>query len=391
MSLTNNQQEELIRFTQEMVRCPGFSGEEAGTAEIVKRQMACLGFDSVEVDSWGNVIGTIHGHNPGPTIVFDGHMDVVPVRMPELWAREPYGAEISDGKIWGRGSTDMKGGLAASLCAAGFMDRSKINGKILVTATIAEELMIGKGLGKALEDREIDAVITCEPTGINHLAVAGVGRTTVEMTVHGQVAHSSQPQLGDNAIYRALDASQYIRSMSRREDPFFGQEVIELVEMKSKPTPGNGSVPDFCWLLWECRLLPKETRESFLSRFESALSNFPGKEKLALKIGEISLNTYTGNHLIYEDFLEAWCTPPDDSFRLLVEKAINHAGIPFTPIIFRGCTNVNVSAGALKIPSLIYGPGSLALAHKPNEYLEIEELLLSAEVYSNIIELTNEH
>lgn len=389
MPLTNDQQEELIRFTQEMVRCPGFSGEEADTADVVKRQMTRLDFDHVEVDSWGNVIGTIHGNIPGPTIVFDGHMDVVPVRMPELWKRDPYGAEIFDGKMWGRGSTDMKGGLAAALCAAGFMDRSKISGTIIITATIAEELMIGKGLGKALEGREVDAVITCEPTGTNRLAVAGVGRTTVEMTVHGQVAHSSQPHLGDNAIYRAIDASQHIRSMPRREDSFFGQEVIELVEMKSRPSPGNGSVPDFCWLLWECRLLPGETRESFLGRFQSALSTFPGKEKVELKTGQICLNSYTGLPLVYDDFLNAWFTPPDDPFRLLVEKAIKEAGITCSPIIFRGCTNVNISAGVLKIPSLIYGPGSLDLAHKPNEYLEIEELLLSAEVYSNIVNLTN--
>ena len=391
MPLTNSQQEELIRFTQEMVRCPGFSGEEASTADVVKRQMTRLGFDEVEVDPVGNIIGTIHGNNSGPTIVFDGHMDVVPVRMPELWEHKPYGAEIFDGKIWGRGSTDMKGGLAAALCAAGFMDRSKITGTIIITATIAEELMIGKGLGKALEGRDIDAVITCEPTGTNRLAVAGVGRTTVEMTVHGQVAHSSQPHLGDNAIYRAIDASQHIRSMPRREDSFFGHEVIELVEMKSRPSPGNGSVPDYCWLLWECRLLPGETRESFLGRFHSALSTFPGKEKVELKTGQICLNSYTGQPLVYDDFLEAWSTPPDNTFRLLVEKAIKEAGITFSPIIFRGCTNVNISAGALKIPSLIYGPGSLDLAHKPNEYLEIEELLLSAEVYSNIIKLTDRY
>lgn len=389
MPLSNNQQEELVRFTRDMIKCPGFSGEEAGTADVVKCQMTHLGFDSIEVDPWGNVIGTILGDNPGPTIVFDGHMDVVPVRISELWEREPYGAEIFGGKIWGRGSTDMKGGLAAAICAAGFMDRSKISGKILITATIAEELMIGKGLGKALEGREVDAVITCEPTGTNRLAVAGVGRTTVEMTVHGQVAHSSQPHLGDNAIYRAVDASQHIRSMPRREDSFFGQEVIELVEMKSRPSPGNGSVPDYCWLLWECRLLPGETRESFLARFQSALSTFPGKEKVELKTGQICLNSYTGLPLVYDDFLNAWFTPPDDPFRLLVEKAIKEAGITCSPIIFRGCTNVNISAGALKIPSLIYGPGNLDLAHKPNEYLEIEELLLSAEVYSNIIKMTN--
>jgi acetylornithine deacetylase/succinyl-diaminopimelate desuccinylase-like protein len=189
--LTEDRQEEPIRFTQELVRCPGFSGDEAETAAAVARQMKKLGCDKVEVDRWGNVIGTIRGARPGPTIVFDGHMDVVPIGMPELWEHEPYGGEISDGKMWGRGTVDMKGGLAASLCAASFVDRANIAGTILITGTVAEELVFGWGLGKILEGRKVDAVITCEPTGVNQLAVAGVGRTTVEMTAHGLVAHSS--------------------------------------------------------------------------------------------------------------------------------------------------------------------------------------------------------
>lgn len=151
MDLTRDRQEEILRFTQELVRCPCFSGDEAATAAAVARQMKKLGYDNVEVDRWGNVIGTIHGAKPGPTIVFDGHMDVVPVRTPELWEHEPYGGEIFEGKIWGRGTVDMKGGLSACLCAAAFVDRADIAGTILVTGTVAEELLIGRGLGKILE------------------------------------------------------------------------------------------------------------------------------------------------------------------------------------------------------------------------------------------------
>jgi acetylornithine deacetylase/succinyl-diaminopimelate desuccinylase-like protein len=84
VELTRVRQEELIRFTQELVRCPGFSGHEGETAAAVARQMTKLGYDRVEVDRWGNVIGTIRGARPGPAIVFDGHMDVVPIGMPEL-------------------------------------------------------------------------------------------------------------------------------------------------------------------------------------------------------------------------------------------------------------------------------------------------------------------
>ena len=391
MKLTTDRQEELICFTQELVRCPGFSGDEAEAAAAVARQMKKLGYDKVEVDRWGNVIGTIRGAMPGPTIVFDGHMDVVPIRMPELWEHEPYGGEISDGKIWGRGTVDMKGGLAASLCAAAFVDRTNIAGTILVTGTVAEELVIGRGLGKILDGRKVDAVVTCEPTGVNHLAVAGVGRTTVEMTVRGLVAHSSQPHLGDNAVYRAMDASERIRKMPRRRDPLFGTDVIELVEIKSKPSPGNGCVPEYCWVLWECRLLPGETQETFLNRFRTALKDFNGVEKVTLKIGRTAVDCYTGERLDYEDFLIAWTTPPEEPFRKLVEQALIQTGIKVDPIIFRGCTNANISAGAMGIPSLIYGPGNLDLAHKPNEHLDIEELLLSAKAYGRMIELTSQY
>lgn len=391
MELTRERQAELIRFTQELVRCPGYSGDEGESAAAIARQMEKLGYDKIDVDRWGNVIGTIRGTQPGPTIVFDGHMDVVPIHMPELWEHEPYGGEISDGKIWGRGTTDMKGGLAACLCAAAFVDRANIAGTILVTGTIAEELLIGRGLGKILEERKVDAVMTCEPTGLNRLAVAGVGRTTVEMSVRGMVAHSSQPHLGDNAVYRAMDASERIRKLPRRKDSFFGTEVIELVEIKSKPSPGNGSVPDSCWVLWECRLLPGETQESFLNRFHAVLESTDGAEKVMLNIGRTAITCYTGERLDYEDFLSAWVTLPDEPFRKLVEQALIQTGIKADPVVFRGCTNVNISAGAMGIPSLIYGPGNLDLAHKPNEHLDIEELLLSAKAYGRIIELTGQY
>jgi putative selenium metabolism hydrolase len=391
VELTQDRQNEILLFTRELIRCPGFSGDEAKTAAAVARQMRKLRYDKVEVDQWGNVIGTIYGAKSGPTIVFDGHMDVVPIRMPELWEHEPYGAEIFEGKIWGRGAVDMKGGLSACLCAAAFVDRAEICGTIMVTGTVAEELLIGRGLGKILEGRKVDAVITCEPTGVDKLASAGVGRTTVEMTVHGLVAHSSQPHLGDNAIYRAMAASERIRKMPRRSDPFFGEDVIELVEIKSRPSPGNGSVPDYCWALWECRLLPGETQESFLNRFRDALKGFDGAEKAALEIGRIAVECYTGELLDYEDFLSAWATPPEEPFRKLVERALAQTGIKADPIIFRGCTNANISAGAMGIPSLIYGPGDIALAHKPNEHLDIEELMLSAKAYGRMIELSGQY
>ena len=390
MEWKREQQEEIIHFTQELVRIPGFSGEERETAAAVAQKMERLGYDQVEQDEWGNIIGTIHGTSPGPTLLFDGHTDVVPIRMPDLWDYDPYGGEIADGKIWGRGTADMKGGLAAMVCAAAFVDRRDIAGTILVTASIAEELLIGRALGKILEGRQADAVMLGEPTNLR-LAVAEVGRTTVEMTSRGMVAHSSRPELGDNAVYRAMDACERIRNMPRRKDALLGTEVIELVEIKSRPSPGYGSVPDHCWVLWECRLHPGETQESFLKRFRAALKDFDGAEKVAFEIGTIGIDCYTGERLEYKDFLGAWISRPEEPFRKLVEDAIVQTGIELIPWVIPGCCNANVSYGEMGIPSLIFGPGLIEHVHKPNEHIEINELLLSAKVYSRIIELNGQY
>jgi len=110
-----------------------------------------------------------------------------------------------------------------------------------------------------------------------------------------------------------------------------------------------------------------------------------------LEIGRIAIDCYTGERLEYEDFLNAWVTPPNEPFRRLVEQALIQIGINVETIVFRGCTNVNISAGTMGIPSLIYGPGKLELAHKPNEHLDIEELLISANAYRRMIELTSQY
>jgi hypothetical protein len=105
------------------------------------------------------------------------------------------------------------------------------------------------------------------------------------------------------------------------------------VEIKSKPSPGNGCVPDYRWVLWECRLLSGGTQEILSNRFRTALNDFNGVEKVTLKIGRIAVDCFTGERLDYEDFLNAWATLPEEPFRKLVEQALIQTGIKVTPII----------------------------------------------------------
>ena len=110
--------EQLIEFCQEAVRIPSYSGQEKGVAQFMKRKMEEYGFDEVIIDKYGSVLGTINGKRPGKTILMDGHIDTVDVIDAPQWKHDPFGGEIVDGRIYGRGTSDMKGSDCAMITAA---------------------------------------------------------------------------------------------------------------------------------------------------------------------------------------------------------------------------------------------------------------------------------
>jgi len=380
MNLTDSQKEEITSFTRELVKLPGNSGDESRIAEKVIKKMQSLAYDEISVDECGNILGILKGAQPGPTIIFDGHMDVVPVHDRKQWKHDPYGGDISEGKIWGRGTADMKGALAAMICAPAYLQRSGFSGTVLVSASVAEEILIGAAFGKILDRFSVDAVVVGEPTGLK-LGTAEKGRAGVKMISHGTVAHSSRPDLGDNAVYRMMEAIEKIRALPRRTHSFLGDEVIELVEISSLPFPGNGSIPGKCMSFWECRLLHGETKESFLGRWQTALK---GIEKVELEIAGIDLKSYTGMNMSAEDFLPGWISNKNQKFTATVRDAIieceRDVELYAAPY---GC-NALASAGERAIPTVILGPGDIALAHKSDEFINIDELLKSAEIYGTI-------
>ncbi len=385
MNLSPKQKEEIISFTQELIRSHGESGNEGNTARIVKGKMEELGYDKVVVDDFGNVTGQLKGASPGPVLLFDGHMDAVPVRDPGLWKHDPYGGIIGENRIWGRGASDMKGALAAMICAPAFLKRTDFAGTVLVSASVAEELLIGTAFSSILDRYKVDAVVIGEPTDLK-LGIAEKGRAGIEITSYGRVAHSSRPDLGDNAVYRMTEAVEKIRKIPRRTDPFLGEEVIELVEISSLPSPGNGSVPGECRSLWECRLLQGETREGFIKRLETALGD---RNKIQLKIARYDLLSYTGKRMIMEDFLPGWRGDKESPFVSLVEKSLMENGMDVELYAAPYGCNALASAGKSGIPTVILGPGDISLAHKPNECIRIEQLIMAAEIYRSIIKNGN--
>lgn len=280
----------------------------------------------------------------------------------------------------------MKGSLAAMICAASYINRSATAGTIIVSASVAEELMPGRALEKILDTYPADAVVIGEPTDLR-LGFTEKGRCTIGMNAKGRVAHSSRPELGENAIYNAINAINRIKTIPLRSDSALGKEVIELVELRSSPSPGNGSVPDQCWGLWECRLLPGESEQAFLEKFSNCQKDTNWQEKINFAIETIDIACYTGKHLVGKDFLPGWKGDENSAILRQMQAAIEKSGIPLIhwPVPY-GC-NALISCGLRGLPTVIFGPGNVDCAHKPNEYLEVRDLWKATEIFGLTMEL----
>jgi putative selenium metabolism hydrolase len=372
--LSTSQQQSLLAFCQRIVRIPSYSGEEGSVAAEVIDEMRSMGFDSIETDACGSVIGTLHGDRPGPSLLFDAHMDVVPITSPENWKHAPFGAELEDGKLWGRGSADTKGSLAGVLHAVAALPRSTFAGTVYVAATVAEENLTGAAVTRILQKIPVDVFVTGEPTSLR-LGVAQKGRLTLALKAHGRAAHTSHPENGINAVYKMMEVIQRLRAMPTGHDPLVGPSILELTEMVSEPLPGTAFVPDGCTARMVGRTIPGDTDKTIFGRIDHALTGLEGVE---VALDHMTQPCYTGVLLETDDFIPGWKNNPTNPYQERILKALAHAGLPADPFGFPGGTNASASAGMLGIPSFIYGPGSLDRAHIVDEWVSVEELFNAA-------------
>jgi acetylornithine deacetylase/succinyl-diaminopimelate desuccinylase-like protein len=204
---TEDNLNEMITFLQDLIRQPSTSGKESGAGRVVQEKLASLDFDDVWLDEYGSVLATRSGATPGPRLLFDAHMDVVPVNNAENWRYPPFSGEIHADRVWGRGATDIKGGLAAMLVTLGRIPRTAFSGTLIVSASIGEEQIEGLAMQPIIARVQPDFAVICEPTGCR-LAAGQKGRTEFWIEISGRPAHTSRPDLGDNAIYRACRSSK---------------------------------------------------------------------------------------------------------------------------------------------------------------------------------------
>lgn len=387
--LAENRKQEVIALCQSLVRLKSYSGEENLVSEQIQSYAKEKGFDEVIVDDFGNVLLVMTGDQQGPTVLFDGHIDTVPVQT-DKWNVDPFSAEIKDGKIFGRGTSDMKGAVSAMILAAVyFADDSKKSfpGKIVISCSVHEECFEGVATRKVSARMNPDYVVIGEATNLN-LNRGQRGRAEISLETFGKTAHSSNPDKGINAVNQMMKLMSEIQKLPVSEHEVLGKGILELTDIKSFPYPGASVVPSNCVVTLDRRLLVNETRDSVLSPILSVIKQLESEDekfKAEAKFSEGEEKCYTGSVIEAERFFPGWVYDEKEKFVDEVYQqllAIN----PLTQLShYSFCTNGSHFAGELNIPTIGYGPSAENLAHIDNEYIEIEQLTRVTEGYIAIM------
>ena len=188
MTTPDTNQNQEVQLAQKLVRAASPSGQESPAAQVLLEALQDLGFDDAYIDNAGNVIGTL-SRGDGPTVMLNGHIDTVPTGDEDLWPHPPLSGEIADGRMWGRGSCDMKSALACMVYAAKDV-ADEISGTLMVTGVVQEEV---GGLGARFlgETLQADVVILGEPSKLR-LMLGHRGRVEIEVKLPGKIAHAAK-------------------------------------------------------------------------------------------------------------------------------------------------------------------------------------------------------
>lgn len=388
--LNIKRKEELTKLCQELIRNQSVSGDEEKVVKAIKKNLKTLGYDNFFVDSYGNIIGHIKGNRPGKKILFDGHIDTVPVPDDTKWTHAPYSGEIENGRIYGRGSSDMKGQVSAMILAAAYFaedTKRDFEGEIFVAGVVHEEIFEGVAARKISEAVKPDYVVIGESSELN-LKIGQRGRAEIVIETFGRPAHSANPEKGINAVYKMSKVIEEVQKIKSPVHEVLGKGILVLTDIKSSPYPGASVVPDYCRATFDRRLLVGETKEGVIAPIQAIIDELVKDDselnaKVSYAIGRETC--YTGEVIEGERFFPAWLYGEEDEFVQAALKGLKMAGIDPKITQYSFCTNGSHYAGEAGIKTIGFGPSKENLAHTIDEYIEIEQLFKGAEGYYGIL------
>jgi acetylornithine deacetylase len=400
---TESQAKEATHFPDEARRCVGYVGDF----------LAALGF---ELDGWDVgpsatfpahplIVARLPGSGGGRSIAFNAHVDVVPVGDRSSWSQDPFGGAVVDGRLYGRGATDMKGGLAAAMWAAkvaleqGLRPRGDI-----VFHVVSDEEVVGNSTREIVErSPACDVTVSVEPTELRLCAAEG-GLVHFRIEVEGMEAHASTRYLsvhaggnggGVNAIEKTIKLIVALQELERRwadtkSHPILpaGYDTLSPGIIVGGPGGGSdgrlnlfsnaGTAPNYCSVEYNMWWYPDESYEDVRAEVEEAVAAVARADpwlrehppKLTWKLGSI-----------YFPPLDLSLDHPAVT---TLAGCLSEVGLDATPAGFGAATDL-AWYGERRLPGIICGPGRLAQCHVVDEYLDTEQLLRASQVYAQML------
>ncbi len=411
--------EALTAFAQKLIRAPSPSTQEGEVASLTAAEMRSVGFDDVTIDRMGNVIGRIgperfdtlcvddgavtQSIKGGKKLLYDAHMDTVGVGEITNWQRDPFGGQIADGILYGRGACDMKGALAAMVYAGKALIESSppLTGDLYIVGVVQEETCEGLALQHIVEDEGLrpDWVLLGEPTNLQ-IARGQRGRMALQIKVRGRSCHASAPERGTNAIYEAARIVVGLELLAPQldQDPFLGRGTIAVTDINSGSQSSDtlsvdhgvvtqsierNTIPDSCTLYIDRRLTTSETETRAINEVRRIIAREGVRAELEIPVYDAT--SYKGHRTEKRQYFSAWTVSEENPFLLQVSEAVD-AALGFVPHIGKWSFSTDgvYSAGTAGIPTVGFGPGEETYAHTVDDQVRLDDLEAAAQVYAQL-------
>jgi len=382
--ITPQIQQELIEFTRELIRIRSFSGQEEKVIRFISQKMKSLGYDEVNIDAMGNVLGRIG--NGEKILQFDSHVDTVTVNDENEWDLPPFKADVVDGQLFGRGSVDMKSGAASSIYAGALAKQSGfLSGKtIYVSCSVFEEDCDGENLKNLYQELNFkpDYVVICEPSE-NKITLGHKGKAQVCIRTHGVSAHGSAPEKGVNAVYEMAEIIQRIEktnaSLMQQPEP---RGTLALSNI-SCTTASLNAVPSECAIYLDRRMAPGETETAIRQEMDRLIEG----KRATWEVGTLQRKCWTGKEITYKPFHMAWKIAENHKLTHACNTAYQeYFGRAPDEYGFWDFSTNAITPVSMGIPVIGFGPGDPKLAHMRNEHCDIQQIIDACGFYTSLIQ-----
>ena len=366
-----------------LIKIPSTSGLESDIIFALEKEFASCGAHDIMIDNFGNIIARIG--NRGPVIAFDAHVDTVDIGQRDQWNLDPYSGEISNGCVRGRGAADQKSGMAAMLTAMRILGEMSpdLPFTLFFVGSVLEEDCDGLCWQYIVNEDKIvpDIVILTEPTD-GKINRGHRGRMELEIIVTGSSCHGSAPELGQNAIYKLAPILGAVERLNENleHDSFLGKGTIAATQIRSS-SPSLNAVADMASVYIDRRLTQGEialiARAQLLSLPELKAAN------ARVEIPVFETPSWRGTTYPTRKVFPTWVLPQNHH---LIDYASRCHQILFnvTPVIDKWAFSTNgvATMGLFNIPTFGFGPGSEKMAHRPNESVDIDDLVRASAFYA---------